>query len=67
MFKSPICGYANREGLVKPAHIYNLFRAFALCIQNIETWVKIQAEIWGLVVSVYDCVCILRVDYVHVH
>ena len=63
--KTPICGYANREGLVKPAQIYTLFRAFALCIQNIETLVKIQADIWG-VVSLDDCVCILRGDYVHV-
>ena len=45
MFISPIWGYANREGLVEPAQLLNLFRAFALCIHNIDTSVNTQAEV----------------------
>ena len=45
MLINPICRYADREGLVKPAQLLNLFRALALCIHNIDTWVNTQAEI----------------------
>ena len=44
-FINAICGYANREGLAWPAQLLILFRAFAPCIQNIETWVNTHAEI----------------------